>query len=52
MIGVAEKKGVWVILDEDDEVYPFYKEQVEEFEEKGKYYYDEDDDVYGVHQEE
>ena len=52
MIGVAEKKGVWVILDEDDEVYPFYKEQVEEFEEKGKYYYAEDDDVYGVHQEE
>ena len=52
MIGVAEKKGVWVILDEDDEVYPFYEEQVEEFEEKGKYYYDEDDDVYGVHQEE
>ena len=52
MIGVAEKKGVWVILDEDDEVYPFYEEQVEEFEEKGKYYYAEDDDVYGVHQEE
>ena len=52
MIGVAEKKGVWVILDEDENVYPFYKEQVEEFEEKGKYYYDEDDDVYGVHQEE
>ena len=52
MIGVAEKKGVWVILDEDENVYPFYKEQVEEFEEKGKYYYAEDDDVYGVHQEE
>ena len=52
MIGVAEKKGVWVILDEDDEVYPFYEEQVEEFKEKGKYYYAEDDDVYGVHQEE
>ena len=52
MIGVAENNGVWVMLDEDDEVYPFYKEQVEEFEEKGKYYYDEDDDVYGVHQEE
>ena len=52
MIGVAEKKGVCVILDEDENVYPFYKEQVEEFEEKGKYYYVEDDDVYGVHQEE
>ena len=52
MIGVAEKKGVWVILDEDENVYPFYKEQVEEFEEKGKYYYAEDDDVYGIHQEE
>ena len=52
MIGVAEKKGVWVILDEDDEVYPFYEEQVEEFKEKGKYYYAEDDDVYGIHQEE
>ena len=52
MIGVAEKKGVWVILDEDENVYPFYKEQVEEFEEKGKYYYAAEDDVYGVHQEE
>ena len=52
MVGIAENNGVCVILDEDDEVYPFYKEQVEEFEEKGKYYYDEDDDVYGVHQEE
>ena len=52
MIGVAEKKGVSVILDEDDEVYPFYEEQVEEFENKGKYYYAADDDVYGVHQEE
>ena len=52
MIGVAENNGVWVILDEDDEVYPFYEEQIEEFEKKGKYYYAEDDDVYGVHQEE
>ena len=52
MIGVAENNGVLVVLDEDDEVYPFYEEQVEEFEEKGKYYYAEDDDVYGVHQEE
>ena len=52
MIGVAENNGVWVILDEDDEVYPFYEEQIEEFQEKGKYYYAEDDDVYGVHQEE
>ena len=52
MVGIAENNGVCVILDEDENVYPFYKEQVEEFEEKGKYYYDEDDDVYGVHQEE
>ena len=52
MIGVAENNGVCVILDEDENVYPFYKEQVEEFENKGKYYYAEDDDVYGVHQEE
>ena len=52
MVGIAENNGVCVILDEDDEVYPFYKEQVEEFENKGKYYYAEDDDVYGVHQEE
>ena len=52
MIGVAENNGVCVILDEDDEVYPFYEEQVEEFKEKGKYYYAEDDDVYGIHQEE
>ena len=52
MIGVAENNGVLVILDEDHEVYPFYEAQVKEFEEKGKYYYDEDDDVYGVHQEE
>ena len=52
MIGVAENNGVLVILDEDHEVYPFYEEQVEEFEEKGKYYYAAEDDVYGVHQEE
>ena len=52
MIGVAENNGVLVILDEDHEVYPFYEAQVEEFEEKGKYYYAEDDDVYGIHQEE
>ena len=52
MIGVAENNGVWVMLSEDDEVYPFYEEQIEEFEKKGKYYYAEDDDVYGVHQEE
>ena len=52
MVGIAENNGVCVILDEDDEVYPFYEEQVEEFKEKGKYYYAEDDDVYGVHQEE
>ena len=43
MIGVAENNGVLVILDEDHEVYPFYEAQVEEFEEKGKYYYDEDE---------
>ena len=52
MVGVAENNGVLVILDEDDEVYPFYEEQVEEFKEKGKYYYAEEDDVYGEHQEE
>ena len=52
MIGVAENNGVLVILDEDHEVYPFYEAQVEEFEEKGKYYYAAEDDVYGVHQEE
>ena len=52
MIGIAENNGVLVVLDEDDEVYPFYEEQIEEFEKKGKYYYAEDDDVYGVHQEE
>ena len=52
MVGIAENNGVCVILDEDDEVYPFYEEQVEEFKEKGKYYYAEDDDVYGIHQEE
>ena len=52
MIGIAENNGVWVMLDEDDEVYPFYEEQVEEFEKKGKYYYAEEDDVYGVHQDE
>ena len=40
------------MLDEDDEVYPFYEEKVEEFEKKGKYYYAEEDDVYGVHQDE
>ena len=52
MIGVAENNGVLVILDEDYVVFSFFEAQVEEFEEKGKYYYDEDDDVYGVHQEE
>ena len=52
MIGIAENNGVWVMLDEDDEVYPFYEEKVEEFEKKGKYYYAEEDDVYGVHQDE
>ena len=52
MIGIAENNGVWVMLDEDDEVYPFYEEQVEEFEKKGKYYYAEEDDVYGVNQDE
>ena len=52
MVGVAENNGVCVILGEDREVYPFYEDQVEEFENKGKYYYDADDDVYGVHQEE
>ena len=52
MIGIAENNGVWVMLDEDDEVYPFYEEQIEEFQEKGKYYYAEEDDVYGVHQDE
>ena len=52
MIGIAENNGVCVILDEDHEVYPFYEAQVKEFDEKGKYYYAEDDDVYGVHQEE
>ena len=52
MIGIAENNGVWVMLDEDDEAYPFYEEQVEEFEKKGKYYYAEEDDVYGVHQDE
>lgn len=52
MVGVAENNGVLVILDEDHEVYPFYEAQVEEFEEKGKYYYAAEDDVYGVHQEE
>ena len=39
---------IWTLLDG----MGFSQEQVEEFEEKGKYYYDEDDDVYGVHQEE
>ena len=52
MIGVAENNGVWVMLSEDENIYPFYEEQIEEFQEKGKYYYAEDDDVYGVHQEE
>ena len=52
MIGVAENNGVWVMLNEDENIYPFYEDQVEEFEKKGKYYYAEDDDVYGVHQEE
>ena len=52
MVGVAENNGVGVILGEDREVYPFYEDQVEEFENKGKYYYAADDDVYGVHQEE
>ena len=52
MIGVAENNGVWVMLSEDDEVYPFYEEKVEEFEKKGKYYYAEEDDVYGVNQDE
>ena len=52
MIGVAENNGVWVMLSEDENIYPFYEDQVEEFEKKGKYYYAEDDDVYGVHQEE
>ena len=52
MIGIAENNGVWVMLSEDENIYPFYEDQVEEFEKKGKYYYAEDDDVYGVHQEE
>ena len=52
MIGVAENNGVWVMLSEDENIYPFYEKQIEEFEKKGKYYYAEDDDVYGVHQEE
>ena len=52
MIGVAENNGVWVMLNEDENIYPFYEDQVEEFEKRGKYYYAEDDDVYGVHQEE
>ena len=52
MIGVAENNGVLVMLNEDENIYPFYEDQVEEFEKKGKYYYAEDDDVYGVHQEE
>ena len=52
MIGVAENNGVWVMLNEDENIYPFYEDQVEEFEKRGKYYYAEDDDVYGIHQEE
>lgn len=52
MIGVAENNGVWVMLNEDENIYPFYEDQVEEFEKKGKYYYAEEDDVYGVHQDE
>ena len=34
MIGVAENNGVWVMLNEDENIYPFYEDQVEEFEKK------------------
>ena len=46
---VAENNGVAVMVSEDEDVYPFFGEDIDRFIEQDKYYFDEDDERYGEH---